>query len=186
MIVALQKAAKDERIKAVFLQGSIQPADFGSGYACLKELREAILSFKASGKKVYAYLETPTTRDYYVASAASKIYLNPYGEMEMPGLASIKTYYFGLFQKYGIDVQVTRVGKYKSAVEPFILTKMSDADREETQKLLDNLWGDFISAVSDSRHIDPTALQQLVDTEGLYPAPDRARQSPRRPARLLR
>jgi len=166
LLNALKKAAKDDRIKGILLTGSFEPADFGTGYACLKELREAILDFKKSGKQVFAYLEAPTTRDYYVASAASVIYMNPYGEMEMPGLAVEKTYYYNLFQKYGIDVQVTRVGKYKSAVEPFILNKMSDADREETQKLIDDLWGDFITAVTRSRPIDATTFQQLVDTDG--------------------
>ncbi len=166
LLNALKKAAKDDRIKGILIVGSFEPTDFGTGYACLKELREAIIDFKKSGKQVYAYLEAPTTRDYYVASAASKIYMNPYGEMQIPGLAVVKTYYYGLFQKYGINVQVTRVGKYKSAVEPFILTKMSDADREETQKLIDDLWGDFVTAVATSRPIDATTFQQLVDTDG--------------------
>jgi protease-4 len=173
LTTAIEKAAKDERIKALFLTGSFQPADFGTGYSCLKELREAILDFKQSGKKVYAYLEAPSTRDYYVASAASYIYMNPFGEMETPGLASIKTYYADFFQKYGIDVQVTRVGKYKSAVEPFTVDKMSDADREETQQLLDDLWHNFVNAVAESRKIDPTTFQQLVDTEG-YILPESA------------
>jgi protease-4 len=173
LITALEKAAKDDRIKALFLEGSFQPADFGTGYACLRELREALLDFKKSGKKIYAYTEAPTTRDYYIMSAASVIYMNPYGEMEMPGLASVKTYYAGLLQKYGVDVQVTRVGKYKSAVEPYILNKMSDADREETQKLLGDLWGEFVATVSQSRNIDPAAFQQLVDTEG-YILPESA------------
>jgi protease-4 len=166
LVTALQKAGKDKRIQGVLLKGSFDPSDYGTGYACLHELRDAILAFKKTGKKVYAYLEAPTTRDYYVASAASVIYLNPYGEMEMPGLASEKMYYADLFQKYGIDVQVTRVGKYKSAVEPYILNKMSDADREETQKLLDDLWGDIVTAVSQSRGVDATQFQQLVDTQG--------------------
>lgn len=173
LITALNKAAKDDRIKGLFLTGSFQPADFGTGYACLKELREAVVDFKKTGKKVYAYLEAPATRDYYIASAASVIYMNPYGEMQMPGLAVIKTYYKGGLDKYGIDVQVTRVGKYKSAVEPFILNKMSDADREETQKLLDDLWGDFVTTVAQSRKIDPVVFQQLVDTEG-YILPESA------------
>jgi protease-4 len=174
LVTAIQKAAKDDRIKGILLQGSFDPADYGTGYACLHELRDALVAFRNSGKKVYAYLEAPTTRDYYVASAASVIYLNPYGEMEMPGLASIKMYYADLFQKYGIGVQVTRVGKYKSAVEPYILDKMSDADREETQKLLGDLWGDFLSAVSDSRGVDPGTLQQLIDAQG-YILPESAR-----------
>ncbi len=83
-------------------------------------------------------------------------------------------------------MQVTRVGKYKSAVEPFILTKMSDADREETQKLIDDLWGDFVTAVSRSRPIDPAAFQQLVDTDGYILPAARARRPSRRQARLLR
>src|SRR5271155_4228948 len=162
LVTALKKAAKDDRIKGMLIEGSFEPADFGTGYACLKELREAILAFKLTGKPVYAYLEAPTTRDYYVASAASVIYLNPYGEMEMPGLAVVKTYYKGAFDKYGINVQVTRVGKYKSAVEPFILTKMSDADREETQKLLGDLWGEVVATTSGSRKIDPATLQTMI------------------------
>src|SRR5271156_3293979 len=166
LLTALKKAAKDDRINGILIEGSFEPADFGTGYACLKELREAILDFKKTGKQVYAYLEAPTTRDYYVASAASIITMNPYGEMEMPGLAVVKTYYKGALDKYGIDVQVTRVGKYKSAVEPFILPKMSDADREETQKLIDDLWGDFVTAVTRSRPIDAVTFQNLVNTDG--------------------
>jgi len=166
LVTALKKAAKDDRIRGLLIMGSFEPADFGTGYACLKEVREAILDFKKSGKQVWAYLEAPTTRDYYVASAASTITMNPYGEMEIPGLAVVKTYYKGGFDKYGINVQVTRVGKYKSAVEPFILTKMSDADREETQKLIDDLWDDFLTAVTASRPIDKATFQKLVDTDG--------------------
>jgi protease-4 len=173
LTVALEKAAKDDRIKGLLLQGSFQPSDYGSGYAALKELREAILDFKHSGKTVYAYLEAPTTRDYYVASTASIIYMNPYGEMDIPGLASVKMYYTGFLKKYGIDVQVTRVGKYKSFVEPFILTKMSDADREETQKILGDVWGEFVHAISDSRKIDPNTFEQLVNSEG-YILPESA------------
>ena len=173
LIRAIRKAGKDDRIKALFLTGSFEPADFGTGYACLKELRESIIDFKKSGKPVYAYLEAPSSKDYYVASTASEIMMNPYGEMEMPGLAIIKTYYKNGLDKYGIDVQVTRVGKYKSAVEPFILNKMSDADREETQKLIDDLWGGFKSAVADSRGVDQNALQTLIDTDG-YILPEHA------------
>jgi protease-4 len=173
LLNALKKAAKDDRIKGMLITGSFEPTDFGTGYACLKEVREAIIDFKKTGKQVYAYIEAPSTRDYYVASAASTIYMNPYGEMEMPGLAVVKTYYKNAFDKYGINVQVTRVGKYKSAVEPFILTKMSDADREETQKLIDDLWGDFVTAVTESRPIDATTFQQLVDTDG-YILPEHA------------
>jgi protease-4 len=110
LVNALQKAAKDDRIKALLIKGSFTPADYGTGYSCLHELRDAVIAFRKSGKKVYAYLESPSTRDYYVASAASYIYLNPYGDMEMPGLASEKMYFADIFQKYGIDVQDERRG----------------------------------------------------------------------------
>ena len=173
LTTALAKAAKDDRIKGLLLQGSFQPSDYGTGYACLRELRESILAFKKSGKMVYAYLENPTTRDYYIASAASVIYMNPYGEMDMPGLASVKSYYADFFLKYGIDVQVTRVGRYKSYVEPFILDKMSDADREETEKVLNDLWDEFVSESCSSRGVDPATLQQLVNSEG-YLRPESA------------
>ena len=170
LLTAIRKASKDDRIKGILLEGSFEPSDFGTGYACLKELREAILDFKKGDgknpKPVYAYLEAPTTRDYYVASAASVIYMNPFGEMEIPGLAVVKTYYKEGLDKFGINVQVTRVGKYKSAVEPFLLTKMSDADREETQNLINDLWGDFVTAVTRSRPITAATFQQLVDTDG--------------------
>jgi protease-4 len=176
LLKAIRKAGKDDRIKGLFLTGSFEPADFGTGYACLKEVREAIIDFKKSGKPVYAYLEAPSAKDYYVACTATEIMMNPYGEMEMPGIAIIKTYYKNGLDKYGVDVQVTRVGKYKSAVEPFILNKMSDADREETQKLIDDLWGGFKSAVSESRGIDTdgyiwpehAVTAKLVDKTGYF------------------
>jgi len=176
LTTALKKAAKDDRIKALFIEGSFDPAEFGTGYACLTELRQAIVDFENTKdhKKVYAYLEAPTTRDYYIASAATSIYMNPYGEMEMPGLAVIKSYYKDALDKWGIGVQVTRHGKYKSAVEPFIVDKMSDADREETQRLIDDLWGDFVTAVTTSRKVDPVAFQQLVDADG-YILPEHAK-----------
>ncbi len=175
LVMALKKAAKDDRIKGMLLLGSFQPTDFGTGYASLREVRQAIVDFENTKdhKKVYAYLEAPSTRDYYVASAANEITMNPFGEMEIPGLAITKTYYKNGLDKFGFDVQVTRVGKYKSAVEPFILNKMSDADREETQRLIDDLWGDFVTAVTSSRSIDATTFQQLVDTDG-YILPEHA------------
>jgi protease-4 len=166
LLGALKKAAIDPRIQAILIHGSFEPSDYGTGYACLKEVRQAVIDFTKTGKRVYAYLEVPTTRDYYIESAATDITMNPYGEMEIPGLAVVKTYYKGALDKYGVDVQVTRVGKYKSAVEPFLLEKMSDADREETQTLINDLWGDFVTAVGNSRHIDATTFQQLVDTDG--------------------
>lgn len=174
VILAIRHAADDSRIKALYMQGSLEPQEFGTGYSNLLELRNAILDFKARGKKVYAYLESATAKDYFVACCADKVYLNAYGELDTPGLASVKSYYLDAFQKLGVQVQVTKVGKYKSAVEPFIRDKMSDEDREETTALLSDLWDKFKETVVKSRSsvkaMTADSLQQLIDTEGYIPA----------------
>lgn len=159
----LAAAAKDERIAGVFLHGSFQPGNYGSGYAALKEVREALVEFKKSGKPVLAYLIAPDTRDYYLASVADDIYLHPYGALSLPGLASQPVFFANALQKYGVGVQVTRVGKYKSAVEPFLLDKMSPESREQTQKLLDDVWRQIVASIESSRKIPAADFQTLVD-----------------------
>ena len=164
---ALQAAGKDDAVTGLYLTGQIAASGYGSGFAALKEVREAIEAFKASGKPVKAYLTYATTRDYYLASVASEIVLDPYGAIEMPGLASQPMFYTGTFEKLGIGVQVTRVGKYKSAVEPFTRKDMSSESRAQTQKLLDDVWGDLTAAITDARKLPPGAFQKLIDTHGL-------------------
>ena len=166
-IEAVNQAAKDDRITGIFLQGSFVPANYGSGFAALKEVREALTAFKESKKGITAYLVSPTTRDYYLASVADTIYMNPFGEMQMPGLHSEPMFFADAFKKYGIGVQVTRVGKYKSFVEPFILDKMSPENREQTQMLLDDVWSQFKDGVEHSRNIPAAQLQALVDKDGI-------------------
>jgi len=116
---ALRAAAKDPRIAGLYLTGSLLPNGYGSGFGALKEVRAALLDFKASGKPMLAYLDFATTRDYYLASAAGDVVLDPYGLILMPGLASHPLFFAGAFEKFGIGVQVTRVGKYKGAIEPY-------------------------------------------------------------------
>ena len=167
IVDAVDRAAKDDRIAGIFLQGSFEPANYGSGYAALKEIRESLTSFKKSRKGITAYLVAPTTRDYYLASVADTIYMNPFGEMQMPGLATEPTFFADAFKKYGIGVQVTRVGKYKSFVEPFTRNNMSPENREQTQMLLDDLWTQFKAGVEQSRNIPADKLQAVVDRDGL-------------------
>ena len=170
---AINLAAKDNRIAGIFLSGSFEPQEYGTGFAALKEMREALASFHANSKKpVVAYLVAPSTRDYYLASAADTIYLNPYGEMELPGLATEPMFLKGALDKYGIGVQVTRVGKYKSAVEPLITDHMSPENREQTQKLLDDVWGQFKDGVALTRGTTPDAIQALVDKDGIISPAD--------------
>jgi protease-4 len=164
---ALRAAKTDDRIAGVMLKGALTPSGYGSGFAVLKEVRAALLDFKTSGKPVRAYLEAVTTKDYYLASAASDVALDPYGMILMPGLASEPMFYTGAFEKYGIGVQVTRVGKYKSFVEPYTRKEMSPENREQTQKLLNDLWGSMLSDIAQTRGLTPEKIQTVVDAEGI-------------------
>lgn len=167
---ALRAAAKDDRIAGVFITGDLSPAAFGSGYAALKEVRDALAAVKTAGKPVTAYITHATTKTYYLASVASELSMDPYGMILMPGLASQPMFFAGAFQKYGINVQVTRVGKYKSAVEPFTRTEMSPENREEVQKLLGDIWGEILTDIAPSRNVTPEKIQATVDAEGLIRA----------------
>jgi len=164
-IEALDRAAADPRITGLFLTGSLRAA----GPAQLRELREAIQRFKAK-KPVLAYNLGWSKRDYYLAAGATTVIINPFGEMELNGLASEPMFYGEAFKKYGVEVQVTRVGKFKSAVEPFILDRMSDANREQIQKLLDDLWGEWKETVAADRKKTPGELQTIADEQGLLEA----------------
>ncbi len=167
---ALQAAATDDAIKGVYVTGSFRPSGYGTGFAALKEVREALEAFKASGKPVKAHLEYAGTREYYVASVADDLVLDPYGAIELPGLASQPMFYTGAFEKFGIGVQVTRVGKYKSAVEPYTLKQMSPENRAQIQKLLDDVWAGITATVGTARKLPAGALQKIVDEKALLRA----------------
>lgn len=164
---ALQAAAKDERIAGVFLTGELTSAAFSSGFAALKEVRDALVEFRESGKPIQAYLTYATTKTYYLASTASEVAIDPFGMIVMPGLASEPMFFAGAFEKYGINVQVTRAGKYKSAGEPFTRRDMSPENREELQKLLNDLWAGLLDDIGPSRKLTPERLQAIVDAEGM-------------------
>lgn len=167
---ALRAAATDERIGGLFIKGSMAPAGYGSGYAALKEVREAIRAFKASGKPAIAYLDTASTRDFYLASAAGEVVLDPYGTVIMPGLASEPMFYAGAFERFGVGVQVTRVGKYKSAVEPFTRRDLSVESREQLELLLNDVWSELLTEIGAGRGLAPDIVQAVVDEEGLVQA----------------
>ena len=169
---ALEAAAKDEAIKGLYLTGSMRPQGYGSGFAALKEVREALEVFKASGKPIKAYLGYARTWDFYLASTAGELVLDPYGAVAMPGLASQPMFFPGTFEKFGIGVQVTRVGKYKSAVEPYTRKDMSPENRAQVQKLLDDVWATLTTAIEQSRNLPAGSLQKAVDTKGLLRADD--------------
>ncbi|MBI3884336.1 MAG: signal peptide peptidase SppA [Opitutae bacterium] len=167
---ALTAAATDSDIAGVYITGQVSPMGYGSGFAALKEVREALLAFKASGKPVKAFLNYATTRDYYVASVAGDLSLDPYGALVVPGLASQPMFYAGAFEKFGIGVQVTRVGKYKSAVEPYTRKDMSPESRAQTQQLINDIWGDLTGTIEQARKLPAGSLQRAVDAEGIIRA----------------
>ncbi|MBD1808154.1 signal peptide peptidase SppA [Microcoleus sp. FACHB-SPT15] len=162
----LEKARKDERIVAVYLDGSKTSTGSGTGLATLKEVREALERFRKSGKKIIAYDVDLGEKEYYLSSVADTVILNPMGAMEINGFSSQPLFYTGALQKYGVGVQVIRVGKYKSAVEPFVLKKLSLENRQQTQSLLNDLWSEFLTTVSKSRKTTPQQLQAIADTQG--------------------
>ncbi len=167
---ALQAAAEDKSIKGLFVTGSLQSMNYGSGYAALKEVREGLEAFRAAGKPVKAYLNFTRTRDMYLASVADEVVLDPYGAVMMPGLASQPMFFTGAFEKFGVGVQVTRVGKYKSGVEPYTRKDMSPENREQVQKLIDDLWKTLTTAIEESRKIPTGGLQRIVDEKGFIRA----------------
>jgi len=163
---SIRRAATDDRISAVFLMGNFIPQGYGTGFSTLREVRMALQEFSESGKPIFAYLENPTVREYYVASAADRIVLNPYGVVGINGLASQQIFVAGLLERYGIEVQVTRAGRYKAAVELFTEQQMSPDNRAQTQALLDDIWNDILERISESRGISPQDLQALTDARG--------------------
>ncbi|WNG19413.1 signal peptide peptidase SppA [Cystobacter fuscus] len=171
-VAAVDRAAADERIVGLYITSNLTPAGYGSGPAALREFRGALQRFKAK-KPVLAYNVNWAKRDYYLASVASPLMVNPAGEVEMNGLASETTFFGDALQKFGVQVQVTRVGKYKSAVEPFLLNRMSDPSREQMQVLLDDLWTEWKTTVAPDRKLTPEALQALADDKGML-LPDEA------------
>lgn len=160
---AIDAARDDDRIAGIYLR----PNGGGgvTGSAILEELRAAIVDFKQSGKFVVAYNETYSQGQYYLASAADSIYLQPQGGMDWTGLASNILFYKGLFDKLDLKAEVFRptVCKYKSAVEPYILDKMSDANRLQMQQLIRSLWNTIADDVAAARDIPVATLNRIAD-----------------------
>ena len=159
---ALESAAKDERIEGIYINM------VGGGSAdmtLLEELRAAIIQFKQSGKWVVAYNETYSQGVYYISSVADKVYMQPEGTFDWSGLEMSTIFFKGLFDKLGIKVDILRptACKYKSAVEPYFLTEMSDENREQMQELADHIWGVIVDGVAESRGVSAEELNRLAD-----------------------
>ncbi len=165
---AINKAAEDKRISVLYLDGS--KGNILTGYASLTEIKNALEKFKATGKKIIAYNVSAGEQDYFITSIADEIILNPMGEIEMNGLASSQLFFASALQKYGIGVQVVRVGKFKSAVEPFLLDNFSRESKLQTQELIDDLWLSYLESVTNNRELKVGELNNIADNKGILQA----------------
>ncbi len=161
---ALKKAAKNDKVKGIYLEGgslAAYPAD-------LEELRQGLLEFKESGKWIVAYGDNFSRGAYYLCSVADEIILNPSGMIDWSGMASQPIFFTGLMKKLGVKMQVFKVGTYKSAVEPYINTEMSEANREQVQSFLNSIWNGMVRDVAASRKLSAEALDEMADSTFMF------------------
>ncbi|WP_275316578.1 signal peptide peptidase SppA [Tenacibaculum bernardetii] len=159
IINAIENAKTDSNIKGI----SIKTALVNAGVAQTQAIRNKIEEFKDSGKFVYAYNDVYSQKNYYLSSVADSLFLNPVGAIDFKGLSTEVLYYKDFEDKYGIKMEVIRHGKYKSAVEPYLTNKMSDANREQTTSLLKSIWSEITDDISKSRNITTQQLNLIAD-----------------------
>ena len=159
ILASIKKAKDNDKIKGIY----IQPSYLEASYASLEEIRNALLDFKESGKFIVAYADQYAQKMYYLSSVADKIIINPQGSIGWHGAGMQPVFFKNLVSKLGLEIQVFRVGTYKSAVEPFIATEMSPANREQMTECLESVWNRIQADVSDSRHIPTDTLNAYAD-----------------------
>lgn len=159
ILANLKKAKADKHIKGIYLE----IGDPVAGFATLEELRNALLDFKTSGKFIYAYSEGYSQKGYYLASTATKLYLNPEGGLEIKGLSSQMMFYKNMLEKLDVEVQIFRHGKFKSAIEPFMLDKMSAANRAQIETYLGSLWNHMVAGISKSRSVPVDEINTMAN-----------------------
>lgn len=159
-LLALDKAAKNENIIGVYLEGGAMGANPGMA----QELRQALVEFKESGKWVVAYGDSYGKTAYYLSSVADSVLLNPEGNVDFGGMASQIMFFKDVMEKIGVKMQVFKVGTYKSAVEPFICTEMSPANREQVTSYLFSIWTNMLKDVAESRNMEVGKLNSLADS----------------------
>ena len=163
IISSIEKAKEDKNITGIYLKGEYLVA----GTPSVEAIRKALIDFKKSGKFVVAYGGNYSQAAYYLSSVADKMILNPMGTVDLHGLAAVPMYYTGLMEKLGIKLEIFKVGTFKAAVEPFILNKMSDANREQIKSYTESLWNNITLNIVESRKLTQEDLNNLVN-EGLF------------------
>jgi protease-4 len=159
ILACIEKAKTDDNIKGIYLN----PSMINAGLASLEEIRNALIDFKESGKFIYAYGEALSQKAYYLVSVADQVVLNPKGMLELKGLSSQHLFFKNALEKVGVEMQVIRHGKFKAAVEQYMLEEMSPENRLQTEKYTSSLWGQMLSDISESRNISVAKLNELAD-----------------------
>jgi protease-4 len=159
IINAIKNAKTDDKIKGI----SILNNDSNLGIAQTKALRDELVDFKKSGKFIYSYADGYSQKSYYLNSVANTIYLNPIGELEFKGLSTEIMFFKDFQEKSGLKMEIIRHGKYKSAVEPFLENKMSEANREQTTELLNSIWKSVVSEIAVTRKVSEQHLNEIAD-----------------------
>ncbi len=168
----IEYAMTDPNIKGIYLELSSIPTSTAS----LQELRSKLVEFKSSGKFIISYAENYSQSAYYIGSVADKVYLNPEGMLDLHGMASQVMFYKNLLEKLEVEMQIVRGpnNRFKSAVEPYFLDKMSEANREQMDKLLGSIWGQILMGISQSRNISVEELNLIADNLDTYFDADKA------------
>ena len=169
ILQALDKAKDNDRVSGIYVECGMFAPD---SYASLSAIRRKLNECRDAGKWVIAYADTYTQGTYYVASAADEVYLNPQGQLDWHGLAAEPYYLKDLLAKFGVKMQVAKVGAYKSAVEPYTSTSMSDENREQISEYINGIWSELVKAVSDSRKLSADSLNNWADNLITFDAPE--------------
>ena len=172
LLANIEKAKNDANIVGIYLNGG----SLSGGFASLKEIRNALIDFKKSGKFIVAYADNYSQKDYYLVSVANKILINPQGMLELKGLSAQTMFFKNTLDKLGIEMQIVKVGTYKSAVEPLITTKMSDANREQVTVYMGSIWKTFLTEVSAARKISAEKLNAYADEMLMFQPTEKAKQ----------
>lgn len=172
VLANIRKAKNNENIKGIYLKGG----ELMGGYASMKEIRDALADFKKSGKFIVAYADNYLQKNYYLATVADKVLINPQGMLELKGLSAELMFFKNTLDKLGIEMQVVKVGTYKSAVEPYINTKMSDANREQVNVFMGSIWKNMVGEISKSRKISPAQLNAYADEMMMFQPTEKSKQ----------
>jgi protease-4 len=168
----IRKAKTDNNIKGIYLN----PMSIDAGMASVEEIRQALKDFKTSGKFIYAYGEYLTQKAYYLVTVADTLALNPQGSVDFRGLGGERSFYKNALEKLGVEIQIVRHGKFKSAVEPYILEKMSDENKLQTETYLKSIWNEMLTDISASRKMGFDELNDIADMVASFRKADFAKQ----------